>query len=122
MDMDTKLSKVLDLLIQQTESGKLRWRESYGDSFQASLANQTIVVSNVVFNPVLEIRDSRGDLVQQVGTNPATDLFADAKEQRKIFTDSRLQHKVEQLFNLLKEKKETKINLTLDNLLSELEK
>lgn len=125
IDTDTKLSKVLDLLIQQTRSGKLLWREGYRDSFQASLAKQTIVVSNVLSMPVLEIRDSRGDLVQQVGVNPLTDSAVSAamtgQQRSKVATDPKLENKVRQLFNLLNDKDKSTLNAALDNLLEELE-
>lgn len=127
IDTELKLSKVLDLLIQQTESGKLAWQESYRNSFQATLSGQTVVVKNEGFpslgtpEPVLEIRDSKGELVQRIGSNfnpmSGIDIF-----DRKIRTDPTLLNKVQRLVVLLESREDFKLSKTLDNILKELEK
>lgn len=126
-DTDMKLSKFIGLLIRQTKAGKLLWRESYRNSFQAALSDQTIVIRNAafpvsgLFEPVLEIRDSQGEIVQWIGAtlDPISSLALNDKRRR---SDPTLISKVAELVQLLENEQAVKLSETLDHMLKELEK
>jgi hypothetical protein len=123
VDTDAKLSKVLDLLIQQTKNGKLSWKESYRNSFQSVLSKQTVVVRYNLLAPVLEIRDSRGEIVQQIGKDATdVDFGGLSGDPGVVRTDQALRKKVVELYNFLKQKYDYELDTTLDNILEELEK
>lgn len=121
-DTETKLSRFLDLLIQQTKAGKLSWKESYRNSYQVPLSRQTVVVrSDAIpsYDPILEIRDSKGEVIQQIGSSRTSDMMLDEPGGR---TDPTLLNKVAELAKLLASEQISKINSTLDDMLKELEK
>lgn len=121
-ETETKLSKFLDLLIQRTKAGKLAWRESYGDSYQVPLSGQTIVVRSDAtpsYAPILEIRDDKGEVVEQVGSDSTSDMMLNSPGTR---TDPSLIDKVSELAQLLGNMRVSKFNTTLDNMLKELER
>lgn len=128
VDTESKLAKILKLLIQQTKSGKLSWKESYRNSFQATLSNQTVVVrSNAIpglATPILEIRDSKGEVIQQIGSDQVSDMLLSNPNMDlnpRMQLDSALVHKVEELAKLLESRQDFKLNVTLDSMLKELE-
>lgn len=123
IDAESKLSKVLDLLIQQTKSGKLLWKESYRNSFQATLSNQTVVVRNDalpgLFSPILEIRNSKGEVVHQIGSDQMSDMILNNPRIRVV---EDLTRKVAELAEILESRQDFKLSATLDSMLKELEK
>lgn len=127
-----KLTKVLDRLIDGTKNGKISWEAGYSGSYQTNLANQSIVIRQSLQKPILEIRDGRGDLVQQVGQEPGTISIPELEkalvlqnphlysQRSKVRTDPVLEDKVADLFIILTEH-DYKLDATLDNLLEALE-
>lgn len=121
-DTEMKLSRFLDLLIQQTKAGKLLWRESYRNSYQLPLSRQTVVIRNdatPLYAPALEIRDSKGEVVEKVGSDITSDMMLNEPGTR---TDSGLIEKVSELVSLVGNMRVSRLNETLDDMLKELEK
>lgn len=121
-DTEMKLSRFLDLLIQQTKAGKLSWRESYRNSYQLPLSRQTVVIRNdatSLYTSALEIRDSKGEVVEKVGSDITSDMMLNEPGTR---TDSGLIEKVSELASLVGSMRVSRLNETLDDMLKELEK
>lgn len=121
-DTEMKLSRFLNLLIQQTKAGKLSWRESYRNSYQLPLSRRTVVIRNdatSLYGPALEIRDSKGEVVEKIGSDITSDMMLNEPGTR---TDSGLIEKVSELASLVGNMRVSRLNETLDDMLKELEK
>lgn len=84
-DKEMRLLRIISLLMKQTRDGTLEWQEKFGNTYQATLGGQTLVlerddrytypeklavlsaeISRPKRTATLEIRDKKGEVVERI--------------------------------------------------------
>lgn len=147
-DKEARLLRVIDLLMEQTRDGTLEWQESFGNTYQATLGGQTLVLekdvpyssrklsameimSTVAIGTVgrrristatLEIRGKKGEVLERIeepdqlqGSLDLVSEFQPHKYSRTVTSA------VDELYELVVNRKEAIADAAIDNLLGALE-
>ena len=132
-DKESRLLKVIDLLMEGTRDGSLEWEESFDSSYQTTLGGQSVVLER---NPpysipprptpgmpgtaALEIRGKKGEVLERV---EEPDLMQvplgrefDVQQYSKTVTGA-----VDELYQLVANRKEAVANAAIDSLLGALQ-
>ena len=127
-DKDSRMLKVIALLIKQTIDGKLVWQDMYPHGFQTVLGNQSVVVENSLYKSLfqqlsgatLEIRGMDGGVLEKVEPmNGVTGVVTDLLAPRKFSYE--VNKAVETLYELVANRKEVAAEVATENLLKALE-
>lgn len=130
MDKESRMLRIINLLMTQTLDGTLEWKDIYPRGYQTTLGGQSVAVSKDsnlasvlsqaalgVGGAVLEIRGHKGEILERVAPlGIAQPLLAEAYRFGPTVNEA-----VNALYDLVANRKEAISEAAIDNLLEALE-